>query len=253
MADTRLHLRDYPAATTMDRHEHRAATLTIVVQGGFVERLGRAERDYARGHAAFLPAGRAHAQAFGAVGTRQVTFEPQAEWIDYLADSRIALSEAPYANAPVYRHLGDRLLKELQAPDSFSRLACEGLMLEVVAAFGRRGWSEPAMAKPPAWLCTARDFIHANALEPLSLGQIARVAGRHEIHLARQFRRYFGASVSAYQRRLRIDHAAGLLRDTPLSLSEIALDCGFSSHAHLCREFKAQMGLTPSEYRRGGA
>lgn len=251
MADTRLHVRDYPAVSLMARHAHAAATLSIVVNGGFVERLGRAERDYGRGHIAFLPAGREHAQAFGPRGARQITFEPPSEWIEYLADARVALSDAPHTNAPVYRRLGDRLSRELCAADALSALACEGLMLEVVVAFGRRGQTARAAATPPAWLRAARDFVHENALEPLSLSTIAEAVGRHEIHLAREFRRHFGAPVGAYQRRLRIEHAAILLCDPRRSLSEIALDCGFSSHSHLCREFKAQMGLTPSGYRRG--
>jgi AraC family transcriptional regulator len=250
-AATRLQARDYAAASSMERHAHAVANLTIVVQGEFVERLGSRERHYARGHIAFLPAGLEHAQTFGAAGARQVTFEPAADWLDYLADTRLALSDGPFANAPVYRRIGDRMLCELRRPDALSMLACEGLMLEAIAAFGRQGRGAPAAMSPPAWLRAARDHIHANALQPLSLRDVARTAGRHEIHLAREFRRYFGASVSAYQRRLRVDHAARLLRETSLPLSEVALESGFSSHAHLCRECKAQLGVTPSQYRAG--
>jgi AraC family transcriptional regulator len=235
----------------MERHAHAAATLTVVVQGAFVERLGRNERAYRRGSVAFLPAGREHAQTFGEAGARQVTFEPTTEWVDYLADSHIALADGPFASASAYGRIGDRLARELRQPDAFSAMACEGLMLGLVAAFARRGRSEAATAAPPLWLRAARDFVTENALEPLSLAAVAEAAGRHEIHLAREFRRHFGQSVGAYQRRLRIEHATRLLGETRLSLSEVALDSGFSSHAHLCREFRAQMGVTPSEFRGG--
>jgi AraC family transcriptional regulator len=79
---------------------------------------------------------------------------------------------------------------------------------------------------------------------------IARVAGRHEVHVAREFRRFFGVSVGTYLRRLRTERVARLLLGPHLSISEIALECGFSSHSHLCREFKAHYGVTPSRYRR---
>jgi AraC family transcriptional regulator len=86
-------------------------------------------------------------------------------------------------------------------------------------------------------------------LGPLCVDQIAKAAGRHPIHLCREFRRHFGVSVGAYMRRLRIEEAIRLVMAGGLSLSEIALDCGFSSHAHLCREFRAQLGMTPSQFR----
>jgi AraC family transcriptional regulator len=82
---------------------------------------------------------------------------------------------------------------------------------------------------------------------------IARIAGRHEIHVAREFRRFFGASLGSYMRRLRVEHAMRLLRTSDSSLIDIALECGFSSHPHLCRAFKTIVGVTPANYRRSCA
>jgi AraC-like DNA-binding protein len=42
--------------------------------------------------------------------------------------------------------------------------------------------------------------MHENAFVPLTMAQIAREAGRHEIHLAREFRRFFGVPVGVYLR-----------------------------------------------------
>jgi AraC family transcriptional regulator len=103
--------------------------------------------------------------------------------------------------------------------------------------------------KPPPWLRATRDFLHANACTYLTRIEIAREAGRHEIYLAREFRRFFGCSVGTYMRRLRIERAEQLLSQPQPSISEIALCCGFASHSHLCREFKARFGVSPSEYR----
>ena len=122
-------------------------------------------------------------------------------------------------------------------------------MLEVVAAFGREAANANKGSRAPTWLNTAREFMQDNAKTPLSLAQIAAAAGRHEIHLAREFRRYFGASVGEYLRRLRIEQAAHLLQRSKLTLTEIAFECGFSSHSHLCRIFLAHHGMTPSQYR----
>jgi len=49
---------------------------------------------------------------------------------------------------------------------------------------------------------------------------------------------------------LRIERARELLSNPALSLTDIALDCGFSSHSHMTRVFRQFLGVTPSEYRR---
>jgi AraC family transcriptional regulator len=251
MVPARPQLRTYRAGGSMDRHEHGEASLSLVVHGGFLEHIGRRTRDYARGHVAFFPAGVPHAQTFGPLGTRQVTITPEPAWIEYLADCKTPLSEAPHANSAVFRRLGDRLLRELAHEDDFTGLACHGLMLEVVAALGRASRpTAPTAGRPPAWLRVAWENISENALRPITLKEVAQAAGRHEIHLAREFGRHYGMTIGARLRRLRTEHAAHLLESSNASLTDVALESGFSSHAHLCREFKAQLGVTPSQYRR---
>jgi AraC family transcriptional regulator len=246
--ETGLRIVTYHSCVAMAPHVHDEPSFGIVVNGGFHERIGTNERAYKRGHIGFCPAGMIHSQQFGAGGARQLIFTPKAEWLDYLADCKLKLGDAPYVGSDAIGRLADRLLDESRNADAFSIAAREGILLEIIAFFGR-GTENPRDRNPPAWLVAARDFIHENGLAPLSMATIAKAAGRHEIHLAREFRRYFGMSVGGYLRRLRIEHAARLLRQPDMTISEIALDCGFASHSHLCREFKAQFGVTPSEFR----
>jgi AraC family transcriptional regulator len=248
-AQTGLRISRYRPHTEMAPHQHDEASMNIVVGGNFLERIGKVERTYTRGTAAFFPAATVHSQKFGTTGVRQIIIKPDDSWLDYLADCKTRLNEAPHACSTTFRDLGDKLFQELRQDDGFSAVACEGIMLEIVAAFGRKRAAATASAQPPVWLRTAREFMHENAFVSLSMAQIAREAGRHEIHLAREFRRFFGIPVCAYLRRLRIEQAERLLLKPQISISEIAQSCGFSSHSHLCREFKAHFGVAPSEYR----
>jgi AraC family transcriptional regulator len=249
LGQTRLRLSRYAANTVMPPHDHEYASLNIVVGGGITEKIGRGERRYVRGHASFCPAGITHSQDFGQEGARQIIFRPQDTWLDYLRECKLDLSDSPFVGSIVFQHLGDRLRDELQSDDAFSAMACEGLMLEIVAAFGRGSAASTSAIEPPAWLKRARDFLHENVSATLSMARIAQAAGRHEIHLAREFKRFFGLSVGNYLRRLRTDRAAQLLVQPSADITDIALACGFSSHSHLCREFKARYGVTPSQYR----
>jgi AraC family transcriptional regulator len=244
-----LRISSYKAGMAMTPHSHREASISLVVRGGFVERIGGRERDYTRGHIAFLPAGVMHSQNFGASGARQLILATQPCWLEYFGSSGARLADAPHTNSPAFQGLADRLLLEMDTDDGFSALACDGIILEIVAAFGRTWTPVKFPPRPPAWLCAVRDFAHQNALTPPSMQAVARLAGRHEVHVAREFRRFFGASLGSYMRRLRVEHAARLLREADMSLIEIALECGFNGHPHLCRAFKAAYGVTPSHYR----
>lgn len=246
LAENSLRLRRYEPNSAMLPHMHEQASLTLVIDGGYVERIGRSQRRYGTGLAAFCPAGMLHAQEFGAAGARQIILQPQQDCLAWLAE-RIDLNRAPYSGAGELRLLGLRLMQELINDDEFSGLAREGIVLEVLAAFARLG--NVRAPTPPPWLKAARDFIHANAFAHLSVAQVAKVARRHEIHVAREFRRYFGTSIGSYLRTLRTEEAARLLSQTREDITGIALRCGFASHAHLCRVFRAHYGTTPSEYR----
>jgi AraC family transcriptional regulator len=249
MPEPDVFVREYAGLSTMAPHEHQTACLSIVVRGGFLEQIGERHRTYERDDIAFCPAGVTHSQSFDRRGARQIIINTRPEWLDYLSDCKVALEDSPHVRSRSFGHAADLLLADLSRSDPFSSLFREGLILEIVAAFGR-GWHlERTKVRSPAWLRVAEDFINANALGNINVETIASVVRRHPIHLCREFRRYFGVSVGAYIRRLRVQEATRLLNLRQLTLSEIALDCGFSSHSHLCREFKRQIGVTPSQYR----
>lgn len=251
LGETDLHITRYAPHARMAPHEHDAPTLSLVIDGQFTEIIGREQRRYARGTVSFCPAGTVHSQTFGCSGARQIICQPPSAWLDYLNDCKLDLAISPYACSSTFRGLGERLVEQMRHGDRFSALAVEGLMLEVVAAFARNSTRMPQVSTLPVWLKRAQAFMHEHMSTQISLAQIAQAAGRHEIHLAREFRRHFGVPVGSYLRQLRTEQAARLLAQTSRNIAEIALACGFSNHAHLCREFKARFGVTPSQYRTG--
>ncbi len=86
--------------------------------------------------------------------------------------------------------------------------------------------------------------------DPLSVDQIAGAAGLSARQLTRLFHSHLGRSTGQFYLDLRIDRAASLLRQTGMSVSEIAVGCGFLSASHLGRHLKRRHGATPGQWRR---
>jgi AraC family transcriptional regulator len=84
----------------------------------------------------------------------------------------------------------------------------------------------------------------------LSLQALANESGYSRVHFVRMFRAATGYSPHNYLLNLRLERARELLKNPSISLIDIALDCGFSSHSHMSRLFHKSVGVTPSAYRR---
>jgi AraC family transcriptional regulator len=94
------------------------------------------------------------------------------------------------------------------------------------------------------------EYVDANLGAPLSLADLAAVAGLSTYHFARAFKQATGESPHGFVLRRRIARAQRLLADHRLSLGEIADACGFSSQSHFTARFRRLTGVTPRRYRR---
>lgn len=109
-------------------------------------------------------------------------------------------------------------------------------------AAGRHGTHHPALL---AALATMEAAIET----PVPRSAVARVAGVSPRHLDRLFAWELGTSWKAAYLDLRLAQAARLLRQSPLSLAQVAYATGFSSPSHFSRAFRAAHGLPPGAWR----
>ncbi|MDR1118587.1 MAG: AraC family transcriptional regulator [Bifidobacteriaceae bacterium] len=83
-----------------------------------------------------------------------------------------------------------------------------------------------------------------------SVGELAASAGTSVSTLERNMRKVFGLSPRAYMLQQRIDRAMGLLADTDLPISEVAVRTGFYDQPSLTRQLVRLTGETPGGFRR---
>ena len=79
--------------------------------------------------------------------------------------------------------------------------------------------------------------------------RLARVSGTSEAHFARSFKDAFGVPPHRYLLTRRIEKATALLRDTDLSVTEIAFETGWKSLGTFGRTFRDVTGQSPGERR----
>ena len=96
-------------------------------------------------------------------------------------------------------------------------------------------------------------IMQQHIANPISVAAIAKRVGVPARQLERGFQRAFLMSPSTFFRNMRLRRARWLVHHSDLSITQIAIDCGFSDTAHLTRSFKRRYNELPSDFRRRSA
>jgi AraC family transcriptional regulator len=225
-------------------HSHVNPHVGIVLSGACRESNGRRAVDLGPLSLAVKTPGDSHTNEAGRNGTRYLL-------IDVAGDHSMAglFDEYYDLRSGVLSAIALRLRAEIAIGDGASRLAIEGLVLELLAELSRSKAERPTRYDPP-WLRGTCDAIRARLHEPLALAAVAREIGVHPTHLARTFRRRLGVTPGQYLRRLRLERATSLLAETNRPLADVSAEAGFYDQSHLTNVLRRGTGLTPAGYRR---
>lgn len=158
-----------------------------------------------------------------------------------------------------YQGVGDILaclrsiLRELEAQQQGYEVICQAYM-EILITRLMRSTSVSSAAEiaavPVSRQCAAiRRYIGLHYKEPLNLDMLAEEAYVSKYYLAHAFKAEYGISPINYQISLRIKESRYLLRETDMSLSQIARVLGFSSASYFSQSFRRAEGISPLEYR----
>ena len=94
----------------------------------------------------------------------------------------------------------------------------------------------------------AAALVRENLGEPLSLEELGARVGCSPFYLSRTFSQQMGMTLSRYQRQMRLERAAELLRSGKFNVTEAALEVGYSSIGHFSTAFHETFGCCPGLY-----
>lgn len=238
------HLSATISAEGVEEHSHDDAHFVLATHGRYLTTAWGPETEGPP--LVFNPPGVVHRDRFvGASGHfLAVSFEA-ATWRD-LAGQDPTAGDALRLTGALARVCALRLTRAILARD-IEPVALESLGLELAAQV-----QTPIRESDhrPDWLAAAETYLADAFDQPIAVADVARAAGVHPVHLARGYRRWFGATPGARLRTRRLERAADLLMLGKAPIGEIALRAGFCDQSHLNRQFRLAYGVTPGEFAR---
>lgn len=93
------------------------------------------------------------------------------------------------------------------------------------------------------------NFVKEHYTRSIKLEEVAEIAGMTVPAFCRYFKKITKKTFTAFVNEYRVAHAAKLLHEKQISISEVCYDSGFNNISHFNRLFKDFFGKTPSVYR----
>lgn len=240
-----------------ERHSHDCFTIGVTRQGIQRFRCKGRRHDSLPGHIVLFNPDEDHdGQRGSAAGFRYATWSVAHTFIRSCLDPDAGLAGVPYFARP---HVIDPALATAFAQLTQTLLAtphdalgAEILLRALVGTVLARHGELAQQAKPRdaglARLLRVKAYIQACFQRPLTVAELAGVAGLSRAHLTRSFTEAFHTPPHVYVNAVRIGHAKTLLRGG-MPLAQVASVCGFADQSHFARRFKGAVGVSPSAWR----
>lgn len=222
-------------------HYHDKSHLSFILKGGIIDKRTRSETERLSGELMFFHAGEPHQSIYQIFPVTSISLELEPSFFteNTITEEILSLSAARNPNA---KFIMLKIYKEILMKGDFSESSIELLLLGLIES------KTPDKSIRPVWIVKVLELLNDSWNEPLSLKDLAKVADVHPITISKYFPKYVSCTLGEYRRRLKIERSLLSIKTSPLSLTEIAYQCGFSDQSHFTRTFKHLTGFLPNVY-----
>lgn len=238
----------YRAAAFISAESPQWARLCLTLEGAYQVCWGRMRLTCGPAALVFQAPGEAYGAHISDAGSLCLTVDVDPAVIESASDTQHDFERFNVAHRPPPHWLAFQLRRELELADDQSAISVAETIVALLAELDDRPALEVRSAPAP-WLERVREQIDDEFSWPHTLESLARTAGVHHVHLARDFRRRFGCTVGHYIRQRRVEFACHQLTSSWDPLSEIALGAGFADQSHFTNTFRLLVGMTPGVFR----
>jgi AraC family transcriptional regulator len=226
-------------------HCHENNHLTFILQGGNREQRKNREIEATPGTIVFYASGELHRNLNTVHPSRNINIEIENSFfalydldITSFNGSRLNCTNAKFALLKAYQ--------ECLTNDDYSQATIHGLLLD----FFNTALQGEGEKHNPRWATLLIEILNDRWNENLSLDELSRLVRVHPVTISKFFPNYFSCTLGEYVRKIRIEKATTLIRETHLSLTDVAHQCGFFDQSHFIRVFKQTTGFLPMRYKK---
>jgi len=233
--------------------QHSAFSISLVERGVFTYRCDRGKEvlgpgwlmlgNEGDGYVCSHEHGDGHGDDCVVIGFEPETYRAAQEALGQVRGPfrRPALPPSPRVSA---------LVKSLVAgPRGGFALEETALAVVAITQAAATGISPAASSSERDRTVAAARYIESHAADAVSLNAVAQEVGLSPFHFLRSFRRAIGLTPHQYLLRMRLIRAIVLLRDTRLSVTEVAYQSGWGDLSNFIRTFRREIGCSPRAYR----
>lgn len=138
-------------------------------------------------------------------------------------------------------HCGEEIAHRVSARMNYTKIRVLQNSEQVQTA-DRTGFRHPKLS-------AILSLMETNLEEPLRPHDLAQSVNISARQMERLFRRYLGATPSAYYTVMRLEHARNLLLQSDMYMTDVAIACGFGSSSHFSKRFRGHFGYSPYQLR----
>lgn len=144
------------------------------------------------------------------------------------------------------------------ADGPLQRAGCKAFLLQLLFELARRfpasermHWEFIRHQQRALRLKALFDYVREHYADRLTVAGAAQMVGMGQPQFMKTFKRVAGMTLVAYVNHIRLANGSRLLRETGLTIAEIATEVGFSDQSYFDKRFKRAFGCTPREFRTG--
>ena len=237
-------------------HTHDTYVMGVIEQGVECYRLNGVNRRAVAGDVCVVNPGELHDGSPGENGYRYRMFYPSISLISGISEQvterptgQVHFKNALFQDKEVWRLLAGAHYALQTAPQSLERdSALTEAATLLVKRYGELRGSVIEIGRETSAIRRVCVYIQDNLDQDLDLSILAQLVGFSPYRLIRSFRSEIGVTPHAWIVGRRVERAKAYLA-LGRSPADVAVTCGFYDQAHLTRQFKGVLGVTPGKYR----
>ncbi|RMD77545.1 MAG: AraC family transcriptional regulator [Lentisphaerae bacterium] len=257
--------RDFSYVQTLEWGRHRGPELTFMVDGGVCWELEHGETHSLVGnHVSIIASGIRHRAKDNLQSPSRMYWLRLSPWNDDLPPlndhdrwrwqllDRSGVWPMNRFSLALLKRAGELLASQANhpAPASLAHLAAllDTLLHEICLIIHNAEQPNPSPSVQ-SYIQAACNYIDSRLPAPVTVSELADVLGLSKSYTQRIFKESTGMRIQDYLQRKRLEYAGKCLRETDLTVAEIARRLHLSSGQYLSRLFRQYFGISPGAYR----